>query len=38
MGDEMFYRYQESLIDEMIATLAAIPTVALRREAAVSNR
>jgi hypothetical protein len=23
MGDEMFYRYQESLIDEMAATLAA---------------
>jgi TRAP-type uncharacterized transport system substrate-binding protein len=28
MGDEMFYRYQESLIDEMATKLAAIPTLA----------
>jgi TRAP-type uncharacterized transport system substrate-binding protein len=28
MGDEMFYRYQESLIDELTAKLAAIPTLA----------
>jgi TRAP-type uncharacterized transport system substrate-binding protein len=28
MGDEMFYRYQESLIDELAATLAAIPRLA----------
>jgi TRAP-type uncharacterized transport system substrate-binding protein len=26
MGDEMFYRYQESLIDELTAALAAVPT------------
>jgi hypothetical protein len=28
MGDEMFYRYQESLIDELTAMLAAVPTLA----------
>jgi uncharacterized protein len=26
MGDEMFYRYQESLINEMATRLAAVPT------------
>jgi hypothetical protein len=26
MGDEMFYRYQESLIDELTTALAAVPT------------
>jgi hypothetical protein len=28
MGDEMFYRYQESLIDDLVTELAAIPTPA----------
>jgi hypothetical protein len=28
MGDEMFYRYQESMIDEMATKLAAVPTLA----------
>ena len=28
MGDEMFYRYQESLINELMTTLAAVPTLA----------
>jgi hypothetical protein len=28
MGDEMFYRYQESLIDELTAALAAVSTPA----------
>jgi hypothetical protein len=28
MGDEMFYRYQESLIDELTTKLAVIPTLA----------
>ncbi len=28
MGDEMFYRYQESLIDELTTRLAGVPTLA----------
>ena len=28
MGDEMFYRYQESLIDELTTKLAGVPTLA----------
>ena len=28
MGDEMFYRYQESLINELTTALAAVPTLA----------
>jgi hypothetical protein len=32
MGDEMFYRYQESLIDVLTTKLAAIPSLALAGE------
>jgi TRAP-type uncharacterized transport system substrate-binding protein len=32
MGDEMFYRYQEALIDDLSAALAAIPSPAGRDE------
>jgi hypothetical protein len=38
MGDEMFYRYQESLIDEMIASLAAVPKFTLQSGRAFGNR
>jgi hypothetical protein len=32
MGDEMFYRYQESLIDDLVTELAAVPTPAAAGE------
>ena len=34
MGDEMFYRYQQSLIDEAATTLGAL----LQRSSTTSNR
>jgi hypothetical protein len=37
MGDEMFYRYQESLINELMTALAAVATVAVPFELPASS-